>query len=141
LKTFGCLSFASTPDINRNKLDPRARKCVFIGFKNGIKGHILLDLKSREIFISTNALFYETIFPCSSTETTIVEKNNHMNQDFSFLNDSHINIREDHFALDNFAGEIQENDSTTDDEEDKTTNSSNLQQTEPEQIMNQPAQA
>ena len=33
LKTFGCLSFASTPDINRNKLDPRARKCVLLGLK------------------------------------------------------------------------------------------------------------
>jgi len=91
LKTFGCLSFASTPDVNRNKLDPRARKCVFIGFKNEIKGYILLDLKSREIFIiSRNALFYETIFPCSSTENTITERNDHMTQDLSFLNDSRL---------------------------------------------------
>ena len=32
LTTFGCLSYASTSDVNRNKLDPRARKCVFMGF-------------------------------------------------------------------------------------------------------------
>jgi len=107
LKTFGCLSVASTPDVNRNKLDPRARKCVFIGFKNEIKGYILLDLKSREIFIiSRNALFYETIFPCSSTENTITERNDHMTQDLSFLNDSQINIREDHVIFNNPAGEI-----------------------------------
>jgi len=64
-----------------------------------------------------------------------------MAQDLSFLNDSHINIREDHVIFHNPTGEIQDNDeSNTDDEEDRTTDNSSSQQTELEQIMSQPAQ-
>jgi len=130
LKTFGCLSFASTSDVNRSKLDPRARKCVFIGFKNGIKGYILLDLKTREIFISKNVLFYETIFPCSSMDNDTTEKT--IPQYLNFLNDSRINTREDHVYLNNPAEENQDDDeSITDVDEDRVINDSNQGQTEP----------
>jgi len=130
LKTFGCLSFAYTFDVNRSKLDPRARKCVFIGFKNGIKGYILLDLKTREIFISRNVLFYETIFPCSSMDNDTTE--NTIPQDLNFLNDSRINTREDRVYLNNPTEENQDDDeSIIDVDEDKIINDSNQGQTEP----------
>ncbi|GAU29493.1 hypothetical protein TSUD_360380 [Trifolium subterraneum] len=63
LKVFGSLCFASTLKANRLKLDSRSRKCILLGLKPGVKGHILFDIKSKEIFLSRDVIFFEHIFP------------------------------------------------------------------------------
>lgn len=42
LKIFGCLVYAHT---RQNKLDPRAKRCVFIAYPEGIKGYKLWSLE------------------------------------------------------------------------------------------------
>jgi hypothetical protein len=39
LKVFGCESYVHVPKENMSKLDKKDEKCIFIGYKDGLKGY------------------------------------------------------------------------------------------------------
>jgi len=76
-------------DTTRTKLELKARKCIFLGYKNGIKGYIVLDTNNREIFINRNVIFYEKIFPYKMAHNYAFDNQeqdeNFIQRDFDFL--------------------------------------------------------
>ncbi|KAG8502968.1 hypothetical protein CXB51_000803 [Gossypium anomalum] len=57
LKIFGCPAYAY---VDNGKLEPRAIKCVFLGYKAGVKGYKLWCPENRKVVISRDFVFYET---------------------------------------------------------------------------------
>jgi hypothetical protein len=52
LKVFGSNGFVHVPKEKRSKLDKNEFKCIFIRYKEGMKGYKILDPASRKIVYS-----------------------------------------------------------------------------------------
>lgn len=63
LKTFGCLGYATNVGPQKGKFEPRAHRCVFIGYSPGQKAYKMYSLDSKKILISRAVIFYENSFP------------------------------------------------------------------------------
>ena len=59
LKVFGCKVFAHIPKDERDKLDPKARRCIFLGYGEQRKGYRLYDNQQRKVIYSRDVLFVE----------------------------------------------------------------------------------
>jgi hypothetical protein len=57
LKVFGYDAFVHVPKEKRSKLDKKVVKCIFIGYKEGMKGYKLWDPASRKIVYSRDVVF------------------------------------------------------------------------------------
>ena len=71
LKVFGCLCFATNVYPHKTKFDPRAKRCVFLGYSYSTKGYKLLDLDTKSIFVSHDVIFHENSFPFQNERISI----------------------------------------------------------------------
>nr|GEX04256.1 retrotransposon protein, putative, Ty1-copia subclass [Tanacetum cinerariifolium] len=60
LTNFGCVSYSY---VKQGKLEPRAVKCILLGYLEGVKGYRLyrLDDESPKIVTSRNVVFNESV--------------------------------------------------------------------------------
>ena len=61
LKIFGCTAYVHTPKKSRSKLDPRAEKCVFVGYAPNKKGYKFFNPLTRKIYVTMDATFLEDL--------------------------------------------------------------------------------
>ncbi|CAH9095979.1 unnamed protein product [Cuscuta epithymum] len=63
LKVFGCAAYVHQ---QTDKLEPRSKKCIFLGYPEGVKGYRIWDRSQIgfKIIISRNVVFNEFDFPC-----------------------------------------------------------------------------
>ena len=49
LRVFGCDAYVHVPKDKRTKLDNKSERCIFIGYKDGLKGYKLWNLEIRKV--------------------------------------------------------------------------------------------
>ena len=58
LRVFGCTAYAH---VDNGKLEPRAIKCLFLGYGSGVKGYKLWNPETRKTFMSRSVVFNESV--------------------------------------------------------------------------------
>jgi len=58
LKVFGCTAYAH---VDNGKLEPRAIKCLFLGYDSGVKAYKLWNPDTEKTFMSRNVVFNESV--------------------------------------------------------------------------------
>jgi hypothetical protein len=61
LKVFGCVSFVHNLNPSRDKLDPRAHKCIFLGYSRTQKGYRCYSPSLQKHFVSADVTFFEDV--------------------------------------------------------------------------------
>jgi hypothetical protein len=59
LKVFDCDAYVHVPKENSSKMDKKAEKCIFIGYKDGLKGYKLWNPKTNKVVYSRDVVFRE----------------------------------------------------------------------------------
>ena len=62
LRSFGCTAYAHVPKEQRKKLDPKSKKCIFMGYGQSTKGYRLYDIEKKGIILSRDVVFVEQKF-------------------------------------------------------------------------------
>jgi transposase InsO family protein len=73
LRIFGCPAFVHISSEDRSKLDPKSKKCVFVGYSKGVKGFKLWDPVSKKMILSRDVVFDEQSMLKQSLEIEVSE--------------------------------------------------------------------
>ena len=65
-RVFGCVAFVHVLEPGCDKLSPRSRKCIFLGYSRTQKGYRCYSHESRRYFVSADVTFFESTLFFSS---------------------------------------------------------------------------
>ena len=49
MRVFGCDAYLHVPKDKRTKLDSKFERCIFIGYKDGLKGYNIWNIETRKL--------------------------------------------------------------------------------------------
>ena len=85
-RIFGCVSFVHIHSQSRGKLDPRALKCVFVGYSSTQNGYKCYHPPSKKFYVSADVTFNEqesySTTPYLQGESSIMEDKDREDRDF-----------------------------------------------------------
>jgi hypothetical protein len=58
---FGSRAWARIPSEKRKALDPQSTECIFVGYLDGVKGYVLIDLSSDWLIFEHSVQFEESV--------------------------------------------------------------------------------
>ncbi|KAM7531655.1 hypothetical protein LguiB_035065 [Lonicera macranthoides] len=67
-RVFGCVTFVHLPKEQRNKLEPRALKCVFVGYASSQKGYRCYHPPTEKMYVTMDVIFHEETMYFHRTE-------------------------------------------------------------------------
>lgn len=81
LRIFGCTTFVHVHHPHRGKLDPRAIKCIFIGYSPTQKGYKCYHPNTKKTYVSLDVTFAETtpFYPLNETSSQTFDCDSHPN--------------------------------------------------------------
>ncbi|KAK0602044.1 hypothetical protein LWI29_029846 [Acer saccharum] len=96
LHSFGCPVYVMYNAQERTKLDPKSRRCIFLGYADGVKGYRLWDPTAHKVVISRDVIFVEdqlqkeedNITSKENSETTDVQVENNPEQEDSISSEA-----------------------------------------------------
>jgi len=59
LRVLGCNAYVHVPKEKRTKLDSKSKKCIFIGYKDGLKGYKISNPVTWKVVYSQDVVFRE----------------------------------------------------------------------------------
>lgn len=65
-RVFGCLAYVLIRKEKRKALQPHSRKCIFIGYPDGVKAWLFWDPADKKFITSSHAVFDERYYPGNS---------------------------------------------------------------------------
>lgn len=71
LRAIGCAAYPLLKSTEINKLSPKSKKCVLVGYETGARAYRLWDTKSKKIIVSRNVIFNKKSFPYLSDHETV----------------------------------------------------------------------
>ena len=69
MKVFGCTAYTY---VDNGKLEPRAVKCLFLGYCSGVKGYKLWNPETKKTFFSRSVVSNESVMYQDSLTTDVV---------------------------------------------------------------------